>query len=228
MASRVQLVGCFMATFCACSSATWTAANGVLVPQSKWRACKGYPTNIAYITGTDTSYVPGWGKNPSQNALLNAGKSTVSDLEVACNTLLSDGQIGEIYEMKAENTPGCTGCLRMGIYNVTEEGFVAGYVSDTGSQKKWTCGKGMPTPPQPQCPSTTTCGDIKAAYKTNSCCGNPVATFTMSGNRRLAAGVQKDDLLSYINTEMKRAKAGNAADTRSLADKIKTMMQDFS
>jgi len=50
----------------------------------------------------------------------------------------------------------------------------------------------------------------------------------MSSNRRLAAGVQKDDFLSYINTEMKRAKAGNSADARSLADEIKTMMQDFS
>lgn len=228
MASRVQLVGCCMAALSVCSSATWTAANGVVVPQSKWRACKGFSTNIAYITGTETTYVPGWGKNPSQSDLLNAGKSTVSDLEVACNALLSDGQIGEIYEMKPENTPNCTGCLRMAIYNASEEGLAVGYVSDTGSQKKWTCGKGMPTPPQPDCPMTTTCGDIKKAYKESSCCGQPMATFTMTGKRRLAAGVQKDDLLSYINTEMKRAKAGNAADARNLADEIKTMMQDFS
>lgn len=210
------------------SSSAWNAANGVLVPQSKWRACKGFSTNLAYITGTDTDYVAGWAKNPSKNALLNAGKNSVADLETACNSLLSDGQIGEIYELKQENSPNCTGCLRMAIYNVSEGSLLAGYVSDTGSQKKWTCGKGVPPPPQPECPSETTCGDIKAAYRTNSCCGNPSAQFTMSGNRRLAAETQKDDLLSYINKEMKRAMAGNLADARSLANEIKSMMQDFA
>eukprot|EP00930_Biecheleria_cincta_P081816 TRINITY_DN7119_c0_g1_i3.p2 TRINITY_DN7119_c0_g1~~TRINITY_DN7119_c0_g1_i3.p2 ORF type:complete len:137 (+),score=22.66 TRINITY_DN7119_c0_g1_i3:341-751(+) len=70
-------------------------------------------------------------------------------------------------------------------------------------------GKAMPPPPQPECPSETTCGDIKAAYGTSSCCGTPSALFTMPGNRRLAAATQKDDLLSHISKEMKRAKAEN-------------------
>eukprot|EP00930_Biecheleria_cincta_P081815 TRINITY_DN7119_c0_g1_i1.p1 TRINITY_DN7119_c0_g1~~TRINITY_DN7119_c0_g1_i1.p1 ORF type:complete len:221 (+),score=42.73 TRINITY_DN7119_c0_g1_i1:98-760(+) len=220
-------MGCCVATLWVSSSA-WDAANGVLVPQSKWRACKGFATNLAYITGTDANYVADWAVNPSKSALLNAGKSTVGDLEVACKSLVADGQIGEIYELAQKNEPNCTGCLRMAIYNISEGSLLAGYVSDTGSQKKWTCGKTMPPPPQPECPSETTCGDIKAAYRTNSCCGNPSAQFTMSGNRRLAASTQKDDLLSHISKEMKRAKAENSDVARSLANEIKSMMQDFS
>merc|ERR1711976_72039 len=79
--------------------------------QSKWRACDGkYATNLAYITGTDTDYVASWAKNPSKSALLDSGKSSNTDLEAACDALLSEGQIGEIYAIKEENDPNCSGC----------------------------------------------------------------------------------------------------------------------
>jgi hypothetical protein len=143
--------------------------------QAKWRACKGYATNLAYITGTDTTYKAGWAVNPSQSALLDKTKQSPSDLAAACNALVGDGQIGEIYVIN--NDPKCTdGCMRMAIYPETEEGLLVGRVTDAGTQHKYVCGKAAPPPVQPPCP--TTCGEVKNAYKTSACCGNPEATYT--------------------------------------------------
>jgi len=171
--------------------ATWVCNKGAqaapvrdcppIVPNSKWRDCSasGNPASVGYVTGTDTNYVAGWAVNPSTNALLDAGKNSTADLSAACNALLSDNQIGEIYVIK--NDPNCTTCMRMAIYDTTA-GIAPGHVSNPG-KATWVCGKGGQAAAQP--PPSRNCSAAPAPAPSPS--PSPSPSIQASGAERLAA-----------------------------------------
>mmetsp|Transcript_131259 Transcript_131259/g.238727 ORF Transcript_131259/g.238727 Transcript_131259/m.238727 type:complete len:226 (-) Transcript_131259:73-750(-) len=214
---------------CMASLCQVSEADGHLVSQAKWRVCKGYALTIKYITSTGTDYIASWavkanGNKSIKSTLLDNWESD-ADLEKACDGLVSDGEVGEIYEMKAENAPGCSKCLRMAIYPADPPGWV----SDTGSQKKWVCGAGK-APPKQDCPKEYTCADMKKAYKDSGCCGNPSATFVMPTDRRLAASPEVEDtsaLLTRVRDALKQAKAAGPFAAHSLSQKLRTTIDAY-
>lgn len=203
-------------------------APSTLQAQSKWRPCDGYATNIMYVTGTGVDYSPSWAAATSKNELLDAGKMSDTDLQAACDALLSEGQVGEIYTMKAENCDGKTDCLRMAIYPATEDGLLVGTVANPGDQATWVCGKDAMPPAQPPCPPT--CGEVKEAYKASKCCGNPTAMFKMDGMRRLAPSKTSEDssaILARLDKELKRAKSESPAKADRLAQQVHNLLKDY-
>lgn len=136
----------------------------------KWRDCSssGFPDSVGYITGTDTNYTAGWAVNPSQSPLLNSG----SDLSVACEGLLQDGQAGEIYMI--DQDPNCTTCYRMAVYDI-DAGVMGGRVD--GDEKNWVCSKSPTTKPRACYDAELTCHSVKESYKHGGCCGNPNKGF---------------------------------------------------
>lgn len=205
-----------------------TPPSSTLQSQAKWRACDGVGTNVMYVTGTAVDYAPSWAADTSKNQLLDAGKTSSAELQAACDALLSEGQVGEIYQMDPDNCDGKTDCLRMAIYPITEEGRILGTISDTGSQQKWVCGKGAMPPMRPECPPT--CGEIKDAYKASNCCGNPSAMFQMEGMRRLTPSVPEDGTaasLDHLAKALKRAKSESPAKASRLAQQVKNMLQEY-
>jgi hypothetical protein len=128
-----------------------------LVNGVKWRACDGYSTNVAYITGKDVTYSASWAAKVERSALLNAG----ADLEDACKNLVNASQVGEIYVVTQENDPGCAGtCYRMAIYPSSEPGMAIG--TTDGDSENWVCGHHIPPPMRPGCPTTCDACDCKA------------------------------------------------------------------
>jgi len=223
------------------SQAKWVCGKGVPPPaqpsctvagDSKWRACSGYATNIAYITGVGLDYSPGWAGAVNRSELLNAGMSSDAELDAACDALLADGQIGEIYEMSADNADGCINCLRMAIYSATEEGLQVGTVSDTGAQAKWVCGKGGRAPVQPPCPEEPmTCGDVKDAFRAGNCCGNLNAPFSMEGTRRMTASTNVKHTASVatdVQNTLTRVKTESRAKAGGLEKKIQSLLKEYN
>jgi len=196
-----------------------------LVAGVKWRACDGFATNAAYITGEDTNYVASWAMNPSKNALLNKGASW-SDMEEACEALLAAGQVGEIYVIA--NDPNCTdGCLRMAIYPETEAGMMLGTVA--GDSENWVCGYSAPPPEQPACPMT--CGEVKEAYRSSECCGMPNAMFDADASRRLSASSQTPStatILSHMEEALESAKAESHVKANSLKKQMNSILQKYN
>jgi len=147
----------FAALCMASLSQSGTAQSTPLVPESKWRGCITFPTNVEYITGTTVTYSPSWATTTKTSALLDAGKSSDAELKAACAELVPDGHVGEIYVMDAVKAGNdCANCLRMATYkgvaaDLLAAGQLVGTVSDTGAQKKWVCGKGFTPPVQPSC-----------------------------------------------------------------------------
>lgn len=125
--------------------------KAVLTAESKYRDCSesGNVMSVGYVTGMDTSYTASWAQNPSKSALLNASvvqvaggnvEATTMALQAACDALLTENQLGEIYQIS--NDPNCTNCMRMAIYE-TSAGENAGRVPDDGATK-WVCQKSAP------------------------------------------------------------------------------------
>lgn len=136
----------------------------------KLRDCSssGFPASVGYITGMDTNYTASWAVSPSKSALLNSG----SDLNMACEQLLHDGQIGEIYVIQKD--PNCSTCYRMAIYDM-DGGVMPGRVD--GATTNWVCSKPSATPVRACYDAQLTCGSVKTAYKAGLCCGSPSKDF---------------------------------------------------
>lgn len=85
----------------------------------------------------------------------------------------------------------------------------------------------MPTPmPTPTWTdgSMHRCSDVKRAYKSGGCCGNPMGSMSMP--RRLASSTTEDELLESMEAVLRQAKAeGGVANverlTKKIGDKVK-------
>jgi hypothetical protein len=66
--------------------------------------------------------------------------ATTAALQAACDGLLNEGQVGEIYQITKD--PNCTNCMRMAIYGASA-GVEPGRVPEEGATK-WVCQKSAP------------------------------------------------------------------------------------
>merc|ERR1712100_970312 len=160
-----------------------------------YRDCSesGNPASVAYITGMDTNYTAGWAQNPSKSALLDAAtvkvngtdkEATNMALQAACDGLLTENQVGEIYKITKD--PNCTNCMRIAIYNASA-GVSAGQVPEEGAEK-WVCQKKRPpmATPMRDCPTTTSTTSTTTTTTTTSTATTVTVemakvTYTISG-----------------------------------------------
>merc|ERR1719282_2061511 len=76
-----------------------------------------------------------------------------------------------------------------------------------------------------------TCGEIKEAYTTSSCCGNPERNFTFSSSRRLSSETSphKSNILINISVALKRAyMIGGKKKVAELAAGLRNVIQSSS
>merc|ERR1719506_1212511 len=74
-----------------------------------------------------------------------------TQLQAACDAILTDTQVGEIYVISKDTN--CKTCLRMAIY-AANAGSKAGRVA--GSTSNWVCTKIAVTPPMRNCTKNAT------------------------------------------------------------------------
>jgi hypothetical protein len=151
----------FLRTFLLLSTTSVLGCSAKAYQEHVWRDCspRAHPAHVKYMTGTDSDYFPGWATNKVSmtSALLDNSKIkingtdsalTATAVRAACNAILTNTQIGEMYMIGAQAKHNCMNaaktCVRMAVYEANVgngSGIVTWASLNEPGGRHWTCTK---------------------------------------------------------------------------------------
>jgi len=223
---------------CAASSFDFTN-NGVTITMSHPQIESGGISDVLDCSGAahQSSPMQASGDEPGYRLSCTAGIVFLNSISCSLDgsptgsgTDSGSGS-GEDCNSCAEGFDTNGGCKAMETPNANVESMIPQGCESCGRAAMAYCsskGYNIPNQNEPMDSSSTsmqTCGDVKMAYKSQGCCGNPTKAFAM-GERRL---VEEDLLFEELkhalqHTEMQRG----PAEARNLAKSIKELLAEHT
>lgn len=147
---------------------------------------------------------------------------------------------GDIQSGATTQTLPCSGASANGTSMIDGSGTpgysltcTIGVISLSGFSCKFSVAaapaNGTQPTPMPTPTSMQTCLDVKKAFQTAGCCGNPTKSFTMpdAGKRRLTSSTPLAELVDSVKAVLDQAKVeGGASKAKSLADELLNFVKE--